>query len=959
MKLFNLILITFILASCSGPAYAVPIVAAVIAGQAITAAVIASAIISTVVTMAVSFALSKVASALFGKESNRGAGAGLAAEARDRTQIIRSSVQPWRITYGSPVLSGPLVFADSTGSKKQYLHMVIALTGHEVAAINDVYINKTKITNAMIDGAGNVTSGKYSGLIRIKKHLGSVTQTADSDLVSASSEWTVNHRLLGRSYIYVRMKWDQDKFPTGIPNIKVQVQGKKLFDPRDSSTVYSDNPALAIYDFLTNSDYGLNATTAEIDSASFIAAANICDELVDLDVGGTTTQKRYTVDGIFETGDRPTDVLERLQTSLAGALVYTQGVYKLYAGAATTASESIDESWIRGAVKMRPRADRRTVFNAVQGVFVDPALDWQPTDFPSVENLTYQAQDGDERFARDIELPFTTDATRAQRIAKIHLEKSRQGITVDLPCNLKALKIGVWDVITLTIELFGWSAKEFRVIGWKLTDDLGVDLVLQEESAASYDWAYGDATNYDPAPDTNLDSPLTTDNPTGLTLESGNDLISVASSGELVSRIKVSWTPPNDEFVLSGGQIQVEFKKNADSIWQSAGTVPGDTESTFINGVVDGEFYDVRLKAVNSLGIKAATYLSVTFHEVIGKSTPPDTPTTFTVQRLADGTRQFDFTYLNPPADVRVGGGFKIRYALGVETDFDVMTPLHEGVLVSSPLETNALAAGDYTFACVAIDSTENISAAALFIQATLGDPRLKNALLNRQEHIEKWPGTLTDCFIDNDNVIRATSTGSWDGLGATWDGLASAWAGLFSDNSPIVYETSVLDIGGDVTFTPLITAVGNGIISAKMKTGTDADGTVVGSYVAVANVEAMRYVQFEITITDTTPDLSQLTILLDGETVEIDFEDIDLSTYSEVWFNKVGTGHFQISSDEVSIISTARISALQNVGPGWTWELISKTATVNGNQAAEFKIYDDSDTLADATVDITLKGPK
>jgi hypothetical protein len=49
----------------------------------------------------------------------------------------------------------------------------------------------------------------------------------------------------------------------------------------------------------------------------------------------------------------------------------------------------------------------------------------------------------------------------------------------------------------------------------------------------------------------------------------------------------------------------------------------------------------------------------------------------------------------------------------------------------------------------------------------------------------------------------------------------------------------------------------------------------------------------------------------------------------------------------------------LQNVGPGWSVELISKSEVVNGFPAAEFKIYDASDTLADAVIDVELKGPK
>ena len=61
-------------------------------------------------------------------------------------------------------------------------------------------------------------------------------------------------------------------------------------------------------------------------------------------------------------------------------------------------------------------------------------------------------------------------------------------------------------------------------------------------------------------------------------------------------------------------------------------------------------------------------------------------------------------------------------------------------------------------------------------------------------------------------------------------------------------------------------------------------------------------------------------------------------------------------------MISQARISAIQNVGAGWSWELLSKSAAAFGSPgtlAAEFKLYNGSGTLADALIDAELKGPK
>ena len=75
---------------------------------------VASFIASALVQAVGSAVLNGVSGALFGKSpSSNSSGGGFVAEARDRTQIIRSAVQPMNIVYGEPVISGPLAFADT------------------------------------------------------------------------------------------------------------------------------------------------------------------------------------------------------------------------------------------------------------------------------------------------------------------------------------------------------------------------------------------------------------------------------------------------------------------------------------------------------------------------------------------------------------------------------------------------------------------------------------------------------------------------------------------------------------------------------------------------------------------------------------------------------------------------------------------------------------------------------
>jgi hypothetical protein len=228
-----------------------------------------------------------------------------------RTITLPEAVASRKIIYGTVRIGGTRVFAHVTGTNNDYLHVIAVHTGHEVNAIREYYFVDSPVN---VDGSGDA-EGTYAGLIRIKQYLGTDSQTVGAGTLDteAASHWTSNHRLRGLACTEWRFKWDADKYPSGIENISALVEGKKLFDPRTDTTYFSDNPALAVRDYLTNPVYGLGAADDEIDDDSVSVAANICDEDVgiattftrqcDYNSGnhniGLTTQTADQMDGLF------------------------------------------------------------------------------------------------------------------------------------------------------------------------------------------------------------------------------------------------------------------------------------------------------------------------------------------------------------------------------------------------------------------------------------------------------------------------------------------------------------------------------------------------------------------------------------------------------------------------------------------------------------------------------------
>lgn len=219
--------------------------------------------------------------------------------AQGRTQQIRQPVSYRRVVYGEQRVSGPLVFV-STTSNNANLHLVIALAGHEVAEIGEIYLDGTPL--GPLDGDGLATERflRQSGTtptVRVKKHLGTADQAADDDLVSEVSEWTTDHRLRGIAYIYVRLRFNSGVYKQ-VPQVSAVVRGKKVTDTRDGATKWTPNPALIARDYLTDTAYGLGAETDEIDDTFVTAAANTCEEFV------TVTQVDETVDSVDAGNDQ-------------------------------------------------------------------------------------------------------------------------------------------------------------------------------------------------------------------------------------------------------------------------------------------------------------------------------------------------------------------------------------------------------------------------------------------------------------------------------------------------------------------------------------------------------------------------------------------------------------------------------------------------------------------------------
>ena len=440
----------------------------------------------------------------------------------------RQPAEPRQLIYGTRRVGGQYVYLSSTGSSSDQWNAVIVLAGHEVDAIENLYLDGRPV-HWTGDGAGwSVRNGVgFGGGGDNKQYLGPngvYYQFADGrsghsgvycearfgdqpagDILGALTvndpKWCAQPNgqtptLQGCTYVYLKLEsGDSTAFPTFPPEIKFTVRGKLVYDPRTGQTGYSSNPALILADILTDARYGLGDLT--VNQAQLIAAANLCDEQVSCAQG---LEARYSCSMVTDTSKGVGDMIKDVLATMGGRLARIEGEWYIFPAAYSAPVLSFNADHLVGDVQWEPRRTYRELFNRVRGVYTAAnfpyniagnlydsngyyqgqtqnnwAFEWAPDDFPEFAcdplhgyaSDQYLNQDGRELVAQ-LNLDCVLSVAQAQRLAKIYLLRSRQPGSGKLLMNLAALQLQPNDTFLMTFPQHGWVNKLLEVTSVRL-----------------------------------------------------------------------------------------------------------------------------------------------------------------------------------------------------------------------------------------------------------------------------------------------------------------------------------------------------------------------------------------------------------------------------------------------------------------------------------------------------------
>lgn len=397
--------------------------------------------------------------------------------------------EPARLIYGTVKVGGMhTIPAFCTGNDGRNLHLVFSLCLGEVEEVSEYWVEQTKILPSdcsPVSGGGTdgrVNSGPYKDAMYIRPYKGTSIQTVDYLLTQAyPSAFTSDYR--GRGVCYVALLLKACKAFDGVPLLTFTVKGRLVYDPRVPGmlSTATTNPALILRDYLVNE---VGFPTSAIDDTLVIAAANICDQLVDIPPG-SSQQKRYECSLMLSCADAwETNIGIILQT-MAGKILYRDGQWRIFAGAWDTPTYTINPQDWGGEVQIRLSAPMEDRWNSVVSFYMDSARKYQRVPSYARRNTTYETADG-ERIPLEIEVQGATNEYHAQRIAEFQLRASRNQITVSGQLRPEFIKLSTWDTVYVTDPAYGWSAKTFRVMRMDMAMDGEVSVELREEGNASW-----------------------------------------------------------------------------------------------------------------------------------------------------------------------------------------------------------------------------------------------------------------------------------------------------------------------------------------------------------------------------------------------------------------------------------------------------------------------------------------
>ncbi|WP_313349390.1 phage tail protein [Paracoccus sp. (in: a-proteobacteria)] len=352
----------------------------------------------------------------------------------DIQAVISQTDAPRRVYVGRYLAGGIRAFFDV---KDGMLFQLVVANHGPIDAFEEFWIDGEPVSLT-----GNaVDSGDKAGFVFVTSRNGS-GQGGNYPAVTDAfpSVWTTNHRLQNQATFLVRSRAPgQEDFSKIFPksyNTLFQwvIRGQRIYDPRTSATVWSDNAALVIAHYLTHPD-GYRLDQSEVDWSSVEAMADWCDLPIAQKAGGTTPNMRLW--GYWTLDEEPQQVLDRMKAASGISTYETQdGRIGLIGGpfgdtACTLTGKDIS------AIQTSEAISEREGYNTLRVLHLAPAAKYEVAEVDAWRDAARLAQEGE--IAQEFRLEMCPNTSQARRRGKMQMHDDNRA-RIEIVTNIVGLK---------------------------------------------------------------------------------------------------------------------------------------------------------------------------------------------------------------------------------------------------------------------------------------------------------------------------------------------------------------------------------------------------------------------------------------------------------------------------------------------------------------------------------------
>jgi len=440
------------------------------------------------------------------------------------------------VIYGKRLVGSNDIFFEMSDIEEEehYLWLVSCLAEGECDSINQIEYGDPPELVDEIYVNGKLISEYDPEDIIYYFHNGTNNQVVDSHIHEAISKYT--DPLINT--VYLVYKINTNKFPGVVPRREVVLKGLKIYDVRTETTIWSRNPAIILYDYLTNSRYGLNWDAANLDINSWIAAANYCDSRgwkIDYEIGAQVKSQT---------------VIENILGHFRGTLSYYGGKFYLYVSdlgyepeVFTIKDEHIARDESGKALVSVSEPSRYSLPEGAVIKYVNAEHGrWTYDDIPIGEKYGQ---------ILPLEFPAFTDRGLALNMGAYILERARLNKSFSVTLRPDTVVLDINDVIRFTCSELLVSNILTRVKSSTMMQNGLVQINLVEESPTLYDYSYQDTSiSYVVDVDNFYSTPPPVSN-----IEFEESTYTYRERSYV--RLLIKWSPPYTEgsYVASSGDI--------------------------------------------------------------------------------------------------------------------------------------------------------------------------------------------------------------------------------------------------------------------------------------------------------------------------------------------------------------------------------------------------------------------